>query len=63
MSAINLDKLAQRTAEQALDIVYEGKPLREWIRILKELMTRYNGKEAVEKAAFELPEWRKLPWN
>lgn len=36
MSTINLDKLAKRTAEQALDIVYEGKPLREWIRILKE---------------------------
>lgn len=36
MSAFNLDKLAQRTAERALDIVYEGKPLREWIRILKE---------------------------
>ena len=52
MASFNLDEMAMRTAQRALDeYVYEGKTLREWVSLIKALDTMTT-KLTLEEAQF-----------
>jgi len=52
MASFNPDEMAMRTAQRALECVYEGKTLREWVSLIKSLDTMTTSLLTLEEAQF-----------